>query len=84
MLAFHHIAHPQMRHPRGGGPSGRGQHAPARNRFKGVMGVQRDLRGEIRNPPVVPLAPPEAPAPQRASPAGGTSAYPPLPSNRSP
>ena len=38
-------------HLPGGGPSGRGQHAPARNRFKGVMGVQMDLRGEIRNPP---------------------------------
>ena len=38
--------------PGGGRPAGGG--APARERFKGVMRVQGDLRGEIRNPPWSP------------------------------
>ena len=34
-----------------GGHHARGQDAPESGRLKGVMGVQRDLRGEIAIPP---------------------------------
>ena len=43
-------AHPQMRALQGRHHA-RGLEAPESGRLKGVMGVQRDLRGEIAIPP---------------------------------
>ena len=39
----------------GGGHSGRGQDAPAKNRFKGLRGFKRGLRGKSKSPcPLLP------------------------------
>ena len=52
---FSCVAHPQMRAPQGGGLSDRGQDAPARNRFKGLRGFKRGLRGKSKSPcPLLP------------------------------